>query len=145
MTDPLARRGLYRLVYASRATDPPAIDEILRAVVAKSIQNNRIDDITGFLAAGEGRFLQVLEGPGQTVAQAYERIGADPRHDEIVLIADGPAERRLFSDWNMGQRRLAAEDASALSEVGLEHFTPAGLDEERAIRLLSLLGARHLR
>jgi hypothetical protein len=62
-----------------------------------------------------------------------------------VLIADGPAERRLFSDWNMGQRRLEAEDASALWEVGLEHFTPAGLDEARAVRLLSLLGARHLR
>jgi len=145
MTDPLTRRGLYRLVYASRATHPEAIDETLRTVVAKSIQNNRLDDISGFLAAGEGRFLQVLEGPGQTVAEAFARIGQDPRHDEIVLIADGPAERRLFTDWNMGQRRLEVEDASSLSEVGLEHFTPAGLDEERAIRLLSLLGARYLR
>ncbi|MBI1686597.1 BLUF domain-containing protein [Caulobacter hibisci] len=145
MTDPLARRGLYRLIYASRATDPAGLDEDLPAIVAKSIQNNRIDDITGFLAAGEGRFLQVLEGPGQVVAEVYERIGRDPRHDEIVLIADGLAERRLFRDWNMGQRRLEAEDASALAEVGLEHFTPAGLDEERALRLLITLGARHLR
>jgi len=145
MTDILARRGLYRLVYASRAAHPEQLDETLRAVVARSIQNNRIDDITGFLAAGEGRFLQVLEGPGQTVAEAFARIGRDPRHDEIVLIADGPAERRLFRDWNMGQRRLEAEDASALSEVGLEHFTPTGLDEERALRLLTTLGARHLR
>ncbi len=145
MTDILARRGLYRLVYASRAVHPEQLDETLRAVVARSIQNNRVDDITGFLAAGEGRFLQVLEGPGQTVAEAFARIGHDPRHDEIVLIADGPAERRLFRDWNMGQRRLEAEDASALSEVGLEHFTPAGLDEERALRLLTTLGARHLR
>ncbi len=145
MTDPLARRGLYRLIYASRATDPAGLDQTLPVIVARSIQNNRIDDITGFLAAGEGRFLQVLEGPGQTVAEAFARIGRDPRHDEIVLIADGPAERRLFRDWNMGQRRLEAEDASALSEVGLEHFTPAGLDEERALCLLTTLGARHLR
>ncbi|PXA90062.1 hypothetical protein DMC25_08435 [Caulobacter sp. D4A] len=145
MTDPLARRGLYRLIYASRATDPAGLDQTLPVIVARSIQNNRVDDVTGFLAAGEGRFLQVLEGPGQVVAEVYQRIGRDPRHDEIVLIADGPAERRLFRDWNMGQRRLEAEDASALSEVGLEHFTPAGLDEERALRLLTALGARHLR
>lgn len=145
MTDILARRGLYRLIYASRAVEPGSLDQDLPVIVAKSIQNNRIDDVTGFLAAGEGRFLQLLEGPGQVVAEVYERIGRDPRHDEIVLIADGPAERRLFRDWNMGQRRLEAEDASALAEVGLEHFTPAGLDEERALRLLTTLGARHLR
>lgn len=139
------RQGLYRLIYASRATDPAALHDTLRIVVSKSIQNNRLDNLTGFLAAGEGWFLQLLEGPGQMVADAFSRIGRDPRHDEIRLIADGPADTRLFRDWNMGQHELGADDTASLSEIGLERFAPASLDEARALRLLTKLGARYLR
>lgn len=139
------RQGLYRLVYASRATNPASMGETLRLVVSQSIQNNRLDNLTGFLAAGEGWFLQLLEGPGKTVADAFVRIGRDPRHDEIRLITDGPADTRLFRDWNMGQHEVGVEDAASLSQIGLDRFTPAALDEARAVQLLTALGARYLR
>ncbi len=140
------RGGLRRLIYASRFTGPAQnFDEVLRAIIAKSIQNNRLDDVTGFLVASEGRFLQLLEGPGKGVDAIYDRIAGDPRHADLTLIYSGPAERRLFRDWNMGQHRLGATDQALLSDVGLESFEPAGLDADRAERLLARAGARHLR
>lgn len=140
------RGGLRRLIYASRFTGAERdFDEALRAIIAKSIQNNRLDDVTGFLVAGEGRFLQLLEGPSKAVEATYARIGADPRHAELTLIFSGSADRRLFRDWNMGQHRLGVADRALLAEAGLVDFDPAGLDAPAAEKLLTVAGGRHLR
>ncbi|MGH1557335.1 BLUF domain-containing protein [Caulobacter segnis] len=107
--DDQGRGGLHRLIYASRFTGAERdLDEVLRVVVAKSIQNNRLDDVTGFLVAGEGRFLQLLEGPAKAVEAVYDRIGEDPRHTEarqdrqrsgrssaVPRLEHGPAPPRL--------------------------------------------------
>ena len=140
------RRQLFRLVYASRfAGRERDLDEVLRAIIARSIQNNRQVDVTGFLIAGAGGFLQLLEGPREGVEETYARIGHDARHSDLVLIGAGHVERRLFRDWNMGQHRVSAADRALLSEVGLPEFEPARLDAETAVRLLKAAGARHLR
>lgn len=139
-------RGLFRLVYASRFDGPERdLDQTLRSVIAKSIQNNRLVGVTGFLLAGEGRFLQWLEGPAASVRETFQRISRDTRHGDLVTIADGLAERRKFRDWNMGQHRLGLVDQALLVELGLETFNPAGLDADRAERLLTRVGERHLR
>jgi hypothetical protein len=147
MTDAeAAPRGLFRLVYASRFTGVDRdLDEALRAILAKSIHNNRLVDVTGFLVAGEGRFLQLLEGPADSVQATYDRIALDPRHADLALIASGRADRRLFRDWNMGQHRLGVADAALLAEAGQQAFEPAGLDADKAMRLLTAAGGRHLR
>lgn len=147
MTNPdTAPRGLFRLVYASRFTGADRdLDEALRAILAKSIQNNRLVDVTGFLVVGEGRFLQLLEGPADSVRATYDRIARDPRHADLAVIASGPVDRRLFRDWNMGQHRLGAADAALLAEAGQEAFEPAELDADTAVRLLTAAGGRHLR
>lgn len=140
------RGGLHRLIYASRFTGAERdFDEVLRKVIAKSIQNNRLDDVTGFLVAGEGRFLQLLEGPAEAVEAVYARIGQDPRHADLALIHSGRAERRLFRDWNMGQHRISEADRTLLAEAGLSSFDPASLNTEGAEKLLITAGGRHLR
>ncbi len=140
------RGGLHRLIYASRFTGAERdFDEVLRKVIAKSIQNNRLDDVTGFLVAGEGRFLQLLEGPAKAVEAVYARIGQDPRHADLALIHSGGAERRLFRDWNMGQHRISEADRTLLAEAGLSSFDPASLNTEGAEKLLMTAGGRHLR
>jgi len=139
------RKGLRRLIYASRFVGDGDFGQVAQAIVNASIQNNRLVDVTGFLLAGEGHFLQWLEGPATGVGETFERIAGDKRHADLVTLADGPAERRRFRDWNMGQHRLGALDQALLVEVGLEHFQPAGLDAERAERLLTRVGERHLR
>jgi hypothetical protein len=139
------REGLHRLIYASRFSSDEDFGETVRSILAASIQNNRLVDVTGFLLVGEERFLQWLEGPAASVRETFARIEKDSRHADLMRIADGPAERRRFHDWNMGQHRLSAQDQALLSEVGLEQFNPAGLDADRAERLLTRLGERHLR
>ncbi len=139
------RGGLRRLIYASRFTGKGDQDEAVRTIVRASIQNNRLVDVTGFLLAGEGRFLQWLEGPEASIRETFARIARDARHADLVTLADDPAARRRFRDWNMGQHGLSVLDQALLSEVGLERFEPAGLDADRAERLLTRVGERHLR
>lgn len=138
-------RGLVRLIYASRSVGGAVPGEMATAIVAKSIQNNRVSDITGLLVIGGDRFLQLLEGPAGEVEQTFARVSQDPRHADVTTIAKGAGDKRLFRDWNMAHRQLGPEDAGALSAVGLEAFTPEGLDEERALKLLKTVGQAHLK
>ncbi len=142
-----APKGLARLIYASRARDPGrgGFAELVRAILLKSIHNNRMAAVTGFLVTGEQRFLQVLEGPAGEVEATFERIRHDDRHVDVTVIAKGPVERRLFRDWNMAQHQLVAADQGVLTKAGLETFMPEGLDEPNAVAILTTLGARHLR
>lgn len=140
------RRGLFRLVYASRFTGKDRdLDEALRSVIAKSIQNNRLVDVTGFLVAGDGQFLQLLEGPEAAVEETYARIAQDTRHADLTLIWSGLVERRLFRDWNMGQYHLSEADRALLADLGLSGFNPASLAAHAAEKLLATAGGRHLR
>jgi hypothetical protein len=138
-------RGLVRLIYASRSANGAVSREVATAIVAKSIQNNRVSDITGLLVIGGDRFLQVLEGPAGEVEQTFARVSQDPRHTDVTTIANAPGSKRLFRNWNMAHRQLGPDDTGTLNAVGLETFTPEGLDEERALKLLKTLGQAHLK
>lgn len=142
-----APRGLTRLIYASRSTekDATSLVESVRTILVKSIHNNRLADITGFLICGGDRFLQLLEGPVGEVASTFERIRQDPRHADITVIDKAPAERRMFRDWNMAQHRVTAADQPLLAQAGLATFMPEALDETNAIKIMTSLGQRHLR
>ena len=47
------------------------------------------------------RFLQVIEGPEDAVAVAFERISADPRHIAVVVLRDRTVDYRSFGGWAM--------------------------------------------
>jgi len=142
-----APKGLARLIYASRAREPELSDfsELVRTILLKSIHNNRMAAVTGMLVVGEGRFLQLLEGPVGELDATFERIQGDDRHGDILVIGRSAVERRLFRDWNMAQHQIVAADRSVLAKVGLTAFTPDALDEARALTLLTTFGAQHLR
>ena len=142
-----APQGLVRLIYASRlaGTAEPGFSERVQAITAKSIQNNRLVDITGFLVFGGDRFLQLLEGPAGEIETTFARIGRDGRHTDVTIISQGAAERRLFRDWNMAQHQVSASDQGLLAEVGLSRFTPEVLDEAGALKILGELGGRYRR
>lgn len=94
---------MHQLIYVSRWTDDTRRDVplALQQIVGASIQNNRMADITGFLLAQDGMFLQLLEGPVSAVRTAFSRISADTRHAGVGIISDAPAPARLFKQWNM--------------------------------------------
>ena len=101
-----------RLIYASQATGNPAID--LFTILATSRANNGLDGITGVLWVAEGRYIQVLEGPDESVELTFARIRQDFRHREIEVLRDEQATEREFGDWHMaampGERPADAKD-----------------------------------
>ena len=97
------------------------VDTILR----QSRNNNAIEGVTGLLYTDGTRFLQVLEGPEESVASTYARIAADPRHRAIVVLSDRSIEEREFGSWSMAHR-VAGEEQRADETIrrALENAAP---------------------
>ncbi|WP_254784182.1 BLUF domain-containing protein [Sphingomonas sp. OK281] len=83
---------------ARMALSKQELDEILRV----SRRNNQAVGVTGLLVVGGRRFLQVLEGPLESVMKTYDRIKADDRHFAAVILSDRKVAERSFSEWAMG-------------------------------------------
>jgi hypothetical protein len=97
---------LVRLMYASRAAD--SVDhEALLAILRKSKAENATNGITGVLCFSGGIFLQLLEGGRMQVNTLYNRIAADERHRDVVLLSYEEIGERRFAGWSMGQVNLS--------------------------------------
>ena len=137
-------RTLHRLVYVSRqapslrASHAVDLDQVVGDIIRASIRNNRAVNVTGLLLVHDGYFVQALEGPSEAVLTTFGRIGADPRHTDAKVLEAGPAEQRLFADWNMCARRITPADDAILDTLSLKKsFEPQKLTGRAAVRLLS--------
>jgi hypothetical protein len=100
-------------MYASRAAD--SVDqEALLAILRKSKAENTANGITGVLCFSGGIFLQLLEGGRQQVNPLYNRIAADKRHLDVVLLSYEEIGERRFAGWSMGQVNLSRLNPSLL-------------------------------
>ena len=97
---------LVRLLYASRAAEP-VTPELLGAILRRSRQNDQASGITGLLCLSGGSFLQVLEGGRAQVSALYNRIAADARHRDVVLLSYEEISERRFAGWAMGMIELS--------------------------------------
>ena len=75
-------RTLHRLIYFSQQAFRPEQDAELEidALIAASIRNNKVANVSGLLLVHEGWFVQALEGPAEQVMTTYQRILNDRRH-----------------------------------------------------------------
>lgn len=133
MTEPL-----FRIVYCSRnsiaAEDGAAVlDEVLRA----SRHNNAADGVTGALLYNSGIFAQTLEGTFEAVQTVFERIQADPRHDDVVVLQSQAVPARMFADWSMAH---AEPDDPAAARATLSRAMKNG-DPATASDILDLFGS----
>lgn len=94
---------LRQIIYQSRI-NPAGPPTDLRELLRKAQQLNAIDGITGLLYADGERFLQVLEGPDESVQATYARIKHDSRHHRIAKEGDRSIDAREFGDWSMAER-----------------------------------------
>ncbi len=69
---------------------------------------NLRDGITGTLCFTRGVFLQVLEGDRSQVNRTFQRIYADKRHKDIMILGFKPIPKRAFERWAMA---FVGEDA----------------------------------
>jgi hypothetical protein len=93
-------------MYVSRASDAIQAEELER-ILAQSKQNNPQLGITGVLCSSGRIYLQVLEGGRSAVNKLYNRIAADSRHTEVVLLSYQEIHERRFAGWSMGQVNMA--------------------------------------
>lgn len=107
----------YILLYCSQAARPLKIRDVL-AIYSASQRKNPDRSITGLLTYAESdpyapepepdRFMQWLEGPEDHVKDLFQHICSDSRHEQIRVLAEGPAvahhghDVRLFPQWAMG-------------------------------------------
>ena len=116
---------LVRLMYASRASG--AIDqETLAAILKKSKAHNPTVGVTGalMLCPASGVFLQVLVGGRVAVNALYNRIAADARHRDVVLLSYEEIDERRFAVWSMGQVNMQRQNPALL----LKYSETATLD-----------------
>jgi len=114
---------LVRLMYASRATEAVDQDALL-AILKRSKAHNPSIGVTGALCFSSGVFLQVLEGGRSAVSALYNRITADPRHREVVLLSYEEVDERRFAVWSMGQVNMSRLNPALL----LKYSETAKLD-----------------
>ena len=114
---------LVRLMYASRAV--PSIDhDELHSILRQCKHNNPQHGITGLLCFSGGIFIQTLEGGRSAVSRLYNRISADPRHTDVVLLSYEEIGERRFAGWAMGQVNMARLNPALL----LKYSATATLD-----------------
>jgi hypothetical protein len=97
---PASKPLISTLTYRSRAASglPPAG---LEGLLARARLRNQSLGLTGMLLAAGDQFYHWLEGPPESVAEVWQDIKKDPRHEEIELIGHHHQSMRLFGDWAM--------------------------------------------
>lgn len=105
--------GIISLVYVSFATQEMNEDDLMR-ILTVSRDNNSKNDVTGMLLYREGFFIQALEGEESIVIPLYNKIAADPRHRNVILIYKNDITERTFSSWAMGFTRISDQQAESI-------------------------------
>lgn len=128
---------VFRAIYHSVASVESAarlqavLDDILRTATALNAQLG----LTGALLAVDGRFLQVLEGPRDSVLHVLGRIAMDRRHHRFTPLESAKADSRRFGDWLMAGRLSLPTRAAGLAAPAA--FAPETLSVEAALELLA--------
>jgi len=110
---------MIQITYISRATEPMSAENLL-ALLQQCLNNNAGDGVTGMLLYGNGIFLQALEGQDKVVDDLFAKIHKDPRHAGVQVLHRRAIERRQFSEWTMGFKRVSDKELKQIE--GLRNF-----------------------
>lgn len=90
-----------RLAYTSVPRPNLPAAEIPR-IIASSRTHNVRDGMCGVLVYTGHEFAQLIEGAPEKVERLWQRIQADARHVELVILLDELDRTRWFNDWRIG-------------------------------------------
>ncbi len=141
------------LLYRSEASSPPD-REGLEALLAQARARNRALGVTGMLLFDGRRYLQLLEGPPDSVEAVWQSIRQDPRHQAIEVLGQSILPARLCAGWDMQFFADGADFRDRLARgFGRAGFDPevaeaarlarAGEPERIAARLTALVARGH--
>ena len=128
------------LLYISRSNLPgeqgaAEVDRIVQLAQAR----NRELEITGALLFSGAHFAQIIEGPATALNGLMNKIAADVRHKDLVMLQRSQITERTFARWNMaysGQSSYVDRHIRMLY-----HNVPATLKAEAVRNLLRLIHA----
>lgn len=117
----MARPRIFQLIYRStfqrgRIDSPLAM---LREIVKESRIRNEQAGVTGFMLFDGISFLQTLEGSEENVRATYARIGRDPRHRDVNILATRITIERDFPDWSMEGHLGRQREQDILKRYGI--------------------------
>ena len=113
---------MYELVYCSAARRDLSSGDI-SAILKTARDFNSENNITGCLLYYNHEFIQVLEGKQEIIQSLFAKINKDDRHFDIMVLAGGDKEKRVFNSWSMAFHELSNEDVQGIStEVFAENF-----------------------
>ena len=138
---------LSRLLYVSRCnSDKTGADLIaeVRDLASESATRNAEADLSGVLLHVGDSFVQVIEGPGASVENVFERICCDFRHEDVKLIDLVPVKERIFAEWDMAVLCPEADTAIRLRDDLEEVRFMVGINAREAVsQTRRLLDSRH--
>ncbi len=123
------KNEIVRLVYASRACFPVAVDKSglnadVGRILMQSRKNNPARGLVGALYFGDGCFFQCLEGPAAEVDALYARLGQDERHRDLLVLSREAIAQTSFSTWSMKYVPNASVVRKLLDRHGVASFDP---------------------
>jgi len=117
----MTTNNLHRLVYTS-VRKPNCTDEEIRKILASCEKNNPGKNITGVLLHSDKRFIQYIEGDGETIRNLYDHIEDDPRHAGVNLRSFEQIPERKFGSWHMGYKDVSKEKLGFDTNISREDF-----------------------
>lgn len=121
---------LTRAIYVSDAVGMAGATALsLAEILGAAGRNNRRDALTGALLFYDGGFLQMIEGARPDVDRLLSRLMEDRRHQNLRLLAHGPASARRFAGAPMAQGRVTADVLRRLGARGMEGLTAESAEQ----------------
>ncbi len=115
-----------QIVYISTA-NANLLDTDIGNIMEASLRNNPRRDITGFLLFNGRNFLQLVEGPEESLDGLMADLDLDPRHGGIVLLENNAITQRSCDDWAM--KRLMLADSVSTKQAAIKQHLPDSLDD----------------
>ena len=136
---------IQQIVYVSRAVKlMSSID--LSVLLEQSRKRNSELSLTGMLLYKDKSFIQLLEGPSESVKMVIECIKKDRRHIKFSTLVDKEVKSRAFNQWSMSFVNLDVENNQP--EGFVDYFSDASIVDDliatpsKAVELLAYFRAK---
>jgi hypothetical protein len=128
---------LHQVIYTSYLKNNFNEDNFFSQLML-SRQSNAQNNITGMLFYAGGKYIQLIEGPKNSVTQLMGNIHQDERHYDIEILADTSIGYRNFANRPMEYRLFADNELEQM--IGFDDIKHNTLAAPRIIKLLKLFG-----
>lgn len=103
---------MIQLLYTSVASRDIGPEELKR-IGALAADRNGVDGISGLLCFDGQKFMQLIEGPRDSIQSLMKRLQRDERHRDIAIVYEAETRGRDFGHWSMRAELISNGDEIA--------------------------------